>query len=79
MPLVVSARSVSHGRRASEATSVGRSRLFSVTVVPHTLAVTNLGALDIGGRVNLEADLFAKYVERLVLREASGTIEPVPE
>ena len=45
--------------------------LFSVTVVPHTLAVTNLGALDIGGRVNLEADLFAKYVERLALREAS--------
>lgn len=38
---------------------------FSVNLVPHTLAVTNLGALRPGDRVNLEADLIARHVERL--------------
>ena len=39
---------------------------FSVALVPHTLAVTTLGALAPGEEVNLEADVLAKYVERLV-------------
>jgi riboflavin synthase len=38
---------------------------FSVTLVPHTLAVTTLGALRRGDAVNLEADVLAKYVEKL--------------
>ncbi|MGZ4430755.1 MAG: riboflavin synthase [Gaiellales bacterium] len=38
---------------------------FGVSVIPHTLAITNLGRLRPGDPVNLEADLFAKYVERL--------------
>lgn len=38
---------------------------FSVSLVPHTLAVTTLGGLGPGDRVNLEADVFAKYVEKL--------------
>jgi riboflavin synthase len=38
---------------------------FSVNLIPHTLAVTNLGALKAGDRVNLEADLIARYLERL--------------
>jgi riboflavin synthase len=37
---------------------------FSVQLIPHTLAVTTLGARKIGDRVNLETDLLAKYVER---------------
>jgi riboflavin synthase len=37
---------------------------FSVALIPHTLAATTLGRLAVGGRVNLEADLLAKYVER---------------
>lgn len=37
---------------------------FSVALIPHTLAVTTLGALVPGGRVNLESDLLAKYVEK---------------
>lgn len=37
---------------------------FSVALIPHTLAVTTLGARNIGDRVNLETDLLAKYVER---------------
>jgi riboflavin synthase len=39
---------------------------FSVTLIPHTLAVTTLGALAVGARVNLEGDLIAKHVDRLV-------------
>ena len=38
---------------------------FSVNLIPHTLAATNLGALSAGARVNLEADTVARYVERL--------------
>jgi riboflavin synthase len=39
---------------------------FSVALIPHTLAVTNLGQLQDGGTVNLEVDILAKYVERLI-------------
>jgi riboflavin synthase len=39
---------------------------FAVALVPHTLAGTTLGALVPGDRVNLEADVLAKYVERLL-------------
>ncbi len=37
---------------------------FSVALIPHTLAHTTLGTLAIGGRVNLETDLLAKYVQQ---------------
>jgi riboflavin synthase len=39
---------------------------FTVALIPHTRAVTTLGALEPGTRVNLEADLVGKYVEKLV-------------
>ena len=39
---------------------------FAVALVPHTLAATTLGALSPGDRVNLEVDVLAKYVEKLV-------------
>ena len=41
---------------------------FSVVLVPHTLAATTLAALAPGREVNLEVDVLAKYVERLVGR-----------
>ena len=41
---------------------------FAVALIPHTLAVTTLGARAVGARVNLEVDLVAKYVEALVAR-----------
>ncbi len=41
---------------------------FAVALVPHTLAATTLGALAIGDQLNLEADVLAKYVERLLPR-----------
>lgn len=37
-----------------------------VELIPHTIEVTSLGALKPGDRVNLEVDLIAKYVERLL-------------
>ena len=39
---------------------------FSVALVPHTLEVTTLGRLAAGDRVNLEVDVLAKYVERIL-------------
>lgn len=39
---------------------------FEVVLIPHTLDVTVLGDRTVGDRVNLEADIFAKYVERLL-------------
>lgn len=39
---------------------------FSVALIPYTLAVTTLGPLQVGDKVNLETDLLAKYVQRLL-------------
>ncbi len=39
---------------------------FEVALIPHTAAATTLGALRPADRVNLEADILAKYVERLM-------------
>lgn len=39
---------------------------FSVSVIPHTAQVTVLGERRVGDRVNLEADLIGKYVEKLL-------------
>jgi riboflavin synthase len=40
---------------------------FGVALIPHTLAVTTLGVRRPGDRVNLEADMIAKHVERLLV------------
>ena len=39
---------------------------FAVALIPHTLTATNLGELDEGSRVNIEVDVLAKYVEKLL-------------
>lgn len=41
-------------------------RRFDVNLVPHTLEVTTLGGLRAGSRVNLEVDIIARYVERMM-------------
>lgn len=38
---------------------------FTVNLIPHTLASTNLGELRAGAKVNVEVDILARYVERL--------------
>ena len=40
---------------------------FAVALIPHTLAETTLGDLAPADTVNLEVDVLAKYVERLLL------------
>lgn len=41
-------------------------RDFSINLIPHTVAVTTLKHLQAGSRVNLEIDLIARYVERML-------------
>jgi riboflavin synthase len=51
---------------------------FTVSILPQTRANTNLGELGAGSRVNLEADVIGKYVERLLqplLMERRSTFE----
>ncbi len=43
-----------------------RDDRFDVNLVPHTLDVTTLGSLQPGSRVNLEVDIIARYVERMM-------------
>jgi len=39
---------------------------FTVSLIPTTLAETNLGQVRVGQRVNIEVDALAKYMERIV-------------
>jgi riboflavin synthase len=53
---------------------------FRLTIVPHTLDVTTMQGFEVGQKVNLEVDLIARYLERLLLGEkaaetASGITE----
>lgn len=41
-----------------------QAEAFSVSVIPHTFAATNLNQLSIGDPVNLEVDILGKYIER---------------
>lgn len=45
--------------------AVGRNN-FTVNLIPHTLSHTNLGGLKEGSRVNIETDMYGRYVERLM-------------
>jgi riboflavin synthase len=45
---------------------------FTVAIIPHTQAVTTLGFRQVGDRVNLETDVIARYVERLLVQSPSG-------
>lgn len=42
---------------------------FSINLIPHTVAVTTLKRLNAGARVNLEIDLVARYIERMLSAE----------
>jgi riboflavin synthase len=43
-------------------------RSFSVAIIPHTFSATNIGEKGIGDRVNIEADIIGKYVEKFLKR-----------
>jgi len=48
---------------------------FGVWLIPHTRKVTNLGGLQVGDLVNLEADILAKYVEAIMRERIGGVTE----
>jgi riboflavin synthase len=45
-----------------------------VAIIPHTVEMTNLGSLKPGDPVNLEADLIAKYAEKMMKRDAPSSL-----
>ncbi len=47
--------------------------VFNVNIVPHTLTETSLGFASVGDKVNLEVDLLARYMERLMKGDAAAT------
>jgi riboflavin synthase len=64
MPLIAVKGSVALDGVSLTVNAAGRDS-FSVLIIPHTLAVTTLGALREGGAVNLEVDTLARYAARL--------------
>ena len=44
--------------------------LFGVNIIPHTAQETTFGGLEVGERVNLEIDLLARYLRRLLERQS---------
>jgi riboflavin synthase len=55
------------------------ARRCTVAIIPHTVEMTNLNSLKPGDLVNLEADLIAKYVEKMVKDEAAESSLTVEE
>jgi len=53
----------------SEAGNGAAGTLFEINLIPHTIEVTTLKALKPGARVNLEVDLIARYVERMLSQD----------
>jgi len=49
-------------------------RHCTVAVIPHTVEMTNLKSLRAGDPVNLEADLIAKYVEKMMKRDPTSSL-----
>ncbi|MEN7526148.1 MULTISPECIES: riboflavin synthase [unclassified Cupriavidus] len=48
--------------------------VFSINLIPHTVEVTTLNELAAGKRVNLEIDLIARYVERMLSASGEATL-----
>jgi len=48
---------------------------FEVNIIPHTAEVTVIGGYEIGTRVNIEVDILARYLERLLARDDGGITE----
>jgi len=54
-------------------------RNCTIAIIPHTVEMTNLNSLQPGDPVNLEADLIAKYVEKMLSREPAESALTVEE
>ena len=75
-PEAVSEVSIAQGSVAVDGVSLTivavEGRRLRVSLIPHTAAVTTLGRVAPGGRVNLEADVIAKYVHAFVAGRKPG-------
>ena len=45
---------------------------FGLNIIPHTADVTTMGSYDVGTTVNIEVDLLARYIERMLGNDAGG-------
>ena len=50
---------------------------FRLTIVPHTVKETIFSQYQVGTKVNLEVDLIARYLERLLMKESAPTQKPL--
>ena len=70
LPETISKYVVARGSITVEGTSLTVSNLgegwFEISLIPTTLTHTNLGTKNIGDKVNLESDILARHVERLL-------------
>ncbi len=69
--LTVSAVSPSTGSGTPEGSATGGGHWFEVSLIPETLAATTLGTRAVGDHVNLETDILARHVERLLAFRAA--------
>ena len=69
-PLVVRKGSIAVDGVSLTVSAVGDD-WFEVSLIPETLAVTTLGSTDVGDRVNIETDILARHVARLMQFERS--------
>jgi riboflavin synthase len=83
LPPEVEKYTVHKGSISIEGISLTVARLegrhCTIAVIPHTVEMTNLGSLKPGDPVNLEADLIAKYVEKMMRGEPTASSLTVEE
>ena len=76
MPAIISAYIVEKGPIAvdgiSLTTAACNDNFFEVVVIPETIKRSNISQYEKGTKVNLEADLFAKYVEKVLSKQTDG-------
>ena len=51
-----------------------KGHILSLNLIPHTVERTNIGTWSIGSKVNLEVDILARYIERLLLGDKAAEI-----
>jgi len=73
VPNALTTQMISKGSIAVDGVSLTlvevQSEHFTVQLIPHTLTQTNLGDLSPGGKVNIETDILAKYVQKSIHSE----------
>ena len=83
MPPEIEKYTVSKGSVCIEGISLTvaklEGRVCTVAVIPHTVEMTNLKSLQSGDPVNLEADLIAKYVEKMMKNDAPASSLTIEE